>query len=718
VRIPASLHRIRRTAFAVGLLCFLSSVNVAFAARGQGQTQRLPRQTAPTTAAIQGIVWTEAHLGLGGVSIVLQDLTTGRSLPPITTTGDGAFRFLNLVPGRYQARATLAGFETYNVPAFEMAAGEVHVLEFAMKSSGPSREGIREVPHQPGLGPVPPAPPAEAEPNSPYRTLPQEPPPQTTGEPRPLAPLPPREEVFNAIPNRWNYPFPTDYHRYQNFEVPYVKGHWWDPFNRNKLKGDYPILGNRTFLNVNLTSDTFVDGRRLPVPSNLGSRRPDSADFFGRFGQFFLSQNFAFSATLFHGDTAFRPVDWQIKFTPELNVNYIAVQERGIVNVDVRRGTTRIDTHVGLQEGFVEAKLHDWGNQYDFISVRAGIQSFNSDFRGFVFNDQEPGVRIFGNLRNNRYQYNAAYFAMLDKDTNSGLNSMKYRQQQVFIGNLYRQDFFTPGYTIQVSVLYNKDDPSFVFDNNNFLARPAAIGLVKPHAIRAYYYGLNGDGHIKRINITHSFYQVLGHDSFNTLAGRKVDINAQMAAVELSLDKDWLRYRLSFFYASGDKNPRDNTARGFDTIFDNPNFGGGFFSFWNREGVRLTSTNVAIDNGGSLVPDLRSSKLQGQANFVNPGLFLYNGGIDINVTPKMRAFINLNMIRFARTEPLELLLFQKPIHAGVGADSGIGLTYRPPLSENIVITGGINEFQPFQGFREVSTNRSLFSVFANVRFRF
>jgi len=84
----------------------------------------------------------------------------------------------------------------------------------------------------------------------------------------------------------------------------------------------------------------------------------------------------------------------------------------------------------------------------------------------------------------------------------------------------------------------------------------------------------------------------------------------------------------------------------------------------------------------------------------------------------MRAFINLNMIRFARTEPLELLLFQKPIHAGVGADSGIGLTYRPPLSENIVITGGINEFQPFQGFREVSTNRSLFSVFANVRFRF
>jgi hypothetical protein len=78
----------------------------------------------------------------------------------------------------------------------------------------------------------------------------------------------------------------------------------------------------------------------------------------------------------------------------------------------------------------------------------------------------------------------------------------------------------------------------------------------------------------------------------------------------------------------------------------------------------------------------------------------------------------LNLIRFARTEPLELLLFQKPIRAGVGADSGLGVSYRPPLSENIVVTGGVNGFQPFQGFRDISTNRTLFSVFANVRFRF
>ena len=469
---------------------------------------------------------------------------------------------------------------------------------------------------------------------------------------------------------------------------------------------------------MTLTSDTFVEGRKLPTPSGIGSDRPDSERFFGRLGQYFNSENLSFSFDLFHGDAAFRPIDWRIKFTPEVNVNYLLAQENGIVNIDVRKGTTRTDAHLGLQEAFLEIKLKDLSHAYNFTSVRAGIQSFNSDFRGFIFSDQEPGLRIFGNLRSNRYQYNLAYFAMLEKDTNSGLNRFEYRQQQVFIANLYRQDFLKLGYTIQVSFHYDKDDPSFKFDQNSFLVRPAPIGAVKPHAIRAYYYGLTGDGHLGKLNITHAFYQVLGHDSLNPIAGKRVDINAQMAAAELSLDRDWLRYRVSFFFASGDKDPRKGTARGFDAIFDNPNFAGGMFSFWNREGIRLTGTGVGLVSPSSLLPSLRSSKSQGQANFVNPGLFLLNAGTDIDISTKLRAFVNLNLVRFVRTAPLELLLFQRPIHAGVGADSGIGIRYRPPLSDNIVITAGVNSFQPFQGFRDIYTAQTLFSAFANVRFQF
>jgi hypothetical protein len=55
---------------------------------------------------------------------------------------------------------------------------------------------------------------------------------------------------------------------------------------------------------------------------------------------------------------------------------------------------------------------------------------------------------------------------------------------------------------------------------------------------------------------------------------------------------------------------------------------GGKFSFWNSQGVRVTQTGAALVEPRSLIPSLRSSKIQGQANFVNPGLTLYNAGID------------------------------------------------------------------------------------------
>jgi hypothetical protein len=708
--------RTRRRLGKAVLVLSLATFYVALAVAGQVREERIPRQSAPATA-INGIVSTEDGLGLGGVAVVLQD-SSGKSLTA-TTAGDGSFRFLNLTPGAYQVNATREGFEPFAQAGIQVAAGDVFALEFKMKVVPTGTEGVREIPRLPDLGPKPPPGPEEPAVSSTYRNLPTEPPPADTGEGKPLSPVPTDDQVFNPIPNRWDYLFPTDYHRYPNFEVPYVSGHWYDPFNRNKLKGDYPIIGNETFLAITVTSDTFADGRRLPTPSGLGSANANAAQFFGRFGQFFIDENLAFSFNLFHGDTAsFRPPDWRIQLTPEINVNYLAAQENGVVNFDVRKGTTRLDAHLGLQEGFVEVKLKDLSNQYDFVSLRMGVQSFTSDFRGFIFSDQEPGIRLYGNLDSNRYQFNLAYFAMLEKDTNSGLNTMAYRNQQVMIANIYRQDFIKPGYTIQASFHYDKDDPSFQYDTDNFLVRPEPIGNVIPHSIRAYYYGLTGDGHFGKLNITHAFYQVLGTDKFNEIAGRKTSINAQMAAVELSLDKDWIRYRASFFYASGDKDPRDGSARGFDTIFDNPNFAGGAFSFFNSEGIRLTSTGVGLVSPDSLVPDLRTSKSEGQANFVNPGLFLYNAGVDIDITPKLRGFINFNMLRFARTEPLELLLFQSNIHAGIGADSGIGFTYRPPLSENIVITAGVDTLVPFQGLRDISTNRVLFSVFTNVRFKF
>ena len=114
----------------------------------------------------------------------------------------------------------------------------------------------------------------------------------------------------------------------------------------------------------------------------------------------------------------------------------------------------------------------------------------------------------------------------------------------------------------------------------------------------------------------------------------------------------------------------------------------------------------------SLLPDLRSNKEEGQANFVNPGIYVFNLGADFNVTPKLRAFVNSNYLRFDRTEPLELLLFQRPIRHSIGTDFGTGFEYRPPLSENIVIRGGASALVPGQGLQDIYNGRVLFLCYS------
>lgn len=684
-----------------------------------GQQEEIPGRAAQKTGALQGVVRDANGNPVGGASVLLRNSATGE-VRKATTTAEGVFRVLDVPPGNYDLSVASDGYESFSETGLAIAAGEAQVREIKLTALPAGAQTPAGLPQVPQAKPSPP--PAETQPvyNGAQQRLEQQP---SGPQPAPQ-PLPPAGEVFQAQSDRWLVAMP-DWNRYgSGGEHPYVKGHWWDPFDRNKLKGDVPIFGQQTFFDFTGVSDTLLDGRRLPTPSNVSSARPGSSDFFGNGDQLFLDQVFLFSFDLFHGDTSFRPVDWRIRVTPAVSLNYLDVQERGIVNVDVSKGTTRLASHLGFQEAFGEVKLHDLSPNFDFVSVRAGIQQFNADFRGFLFVDEQPGVRFFGNLASNRWQYNLAYFNMLEKNTNSGLNSFALRNQQVFVANVYRQDFLFQGYTVQVNADYNDDAPTIHYDDNGFLVRPAPIGAVvsnneiQTHSVHAAYIGLNGDGHIGWLNLSHSFYQALGRDSFNAIAGRPVRINAQMAAAELSVDKDWARFKASVFYASGDAHPRDSEARGFDAIEDFPEFAGGIFSLWNREGIRLTGSGVNLTTPDSLLPSLRSSKDEGQANFVNPGIFLANAGSDFDVTPKLRGFVNVNYMRFMDTQPLELLLFQAPIHHTIGVDSSLGVKYRPPLTENISITGGAAMLVPGQGLRNIYTGKTMFSVFTNVRFQF
>ena len=84
-------------------------------------------------------------------------------------------------------------------------------------------------------------------------------------------------------------------------DAPYRPGRWWDPYNQNILKGDFPIYGQNVFMNLSAIMDTLFEVRRVPTGSGASSADPDAADNFGNPDQLFLSHNFILSLSIFKG---------------------------------------------------------------------------------------------------------------------------------------------------------------------------------------------------------------------------------------------------------------------------------------------------------------------------------------------------------------------------------------------------------------------------------
>src|SRR5579863_10414677 len=97
-------------------------------AAGQNTVPRIPRQTQPTTGAIEGLLQNEQRLGLGNVEITIRSVDTNQALTA-HTSGDGIFRVLNLPPGRYRVSAALDGFMPYQSDNLAVSAGELVSLE-------------------------------------------------------------------------------------------------------------------------------------------------------------------------------------------------------------------------------------------------------------------------------------------------------------------------------------------------------------------------------------------------------------------------------------------------------------------------------------------------------------------------------------------------------------------------------------------------------------
>ncbi|HEY0371420.1 MAG TPA: hypothetical protein VGD79_05440, partial [Thermoanaerobaculia bacterium] len=187
--------------------------------------------------------------------------------------------------------------------------------------------------------------------------------------PRYADPLPP-EPSLQEITDRWRIVPPP-------YELDEKSKNRYDPYHQNILKGDLPIRGTQdSFFVLTGISDSLVESRTLPTPSGPSSARPGSFRFFGRDAQGVFSQNLIVSGDVFEGLTTFQPVRQRFKMTIVANLNHVRVEENAIVKPDVRRGTERTNARVSIQEMFYERKLKDLTPNYDFLSIRGGVQPF------------------------------------------------------------------------------------------------------------------------------------------------------------------------------------------------------------------------------------------------------------------------------------------------------------------------------------------------------
>ncbi len=491
-----------------------------------------------------------------------------------------------------------------------------------------------------------------------------------------------------------------------------------DPYNQNQFKGDRPICiptdeeqerrkamgekpcgtpkwlglhGNDWFLALTGVSDTIAEYRTFQIPVGVQTtERPGSLDVFGRSNSLVLAQTFLFGGSLIKGMTTFKPPDVEYRVLLALQANYVDVPEKRVLFVEPSKPSRRTDHFLGVQELFVDYHIRNASDRYDFDSVRVGIQPFQADFRGFLFNDLNMGIRFFGNRDNNRIQYNLALFWRLEKDTNSGLNSVVQspRDDYVFFANLYRQDFPVVGLTSQVSatVNINREKDGIHLDDNGFPVRPALLGTNRGRNYDVAYLGYTVDGRIGRVNLTAQAYAALGEDRNSFFTGRKAKIRSYFLAAEPSMDFDWVRVRLAALYASGDKKPFNNTEAGFDAIFENPIFAGADTSYYIRQTVPFAGGGrvIAITGRNGILNSLRSSKEEGQSNFNNPGTVLLGAGADFDVTTRFRLSLNANHLWFANTATLQALRVEGSIPKAIGWDLSAAAIYRPKAIQNVV----------------------------------
>lgn len=445
-----------------------------------------------------------------------------------------------------------------------------------------------------------------------------------------------------------------------------------DVYNTNLWKGDEPILGEHTFFAAEAIWNNLFESRDKVQDSSAQEIR----------STLFVTGDF------FHGDTVFRPPTWRVRSTLALDIRDAD---------DVDAGNAQGDA--SIQELFGELLLWETDPYLDFGSVRLGRQAFASDFRSFIFQDNNDGIQLFGTLAESSIDWQIAFFDLVAKDPFSNLNrGFESRDQQFWAVNVFFEDLVAMGYEVELTLQGVSDDAGFEFGGTQF-----------DRKVDAYYLGFNGEGRIGKLEVAHALYWMTGEDDNNLLTGNEEDINAQLAALEITLPWDWRRYVFSVLYASGDGDSFDGKGEGFDSVFDNPAFAGGAFGFFHRQAIAIAGQTIV--NANSFYPNLRTKAFEGP-NSVNPGLIVVHGGCEATLSNQWAVAANAAYLSFADPQVLEDL-FAQSVSNGIGFDFSLAANYRPLGVDNCIVTPGIQLLIPTGGFKDLSDEDALFAFFVN-----
>jgi len=182
--------------------------------RESGPPQRIPRQQAQTTAALDGVVRDSGSsniiLPVPAATLTLRNVQSDEIFSA-TTSGEGVFRVFPLPPGQYQLRVEAKDYAPFVLPDLALQPNEVLTLEISLVTVA-GREARSRLPRLPELGP---ALSAEAQPSfGTHRVFRH----RLDSDPAyieniSLDTLPPVADVYNTVPNRWALEQP-DYRRY------------------------------------------------------------------------------------------------------------------------------------------------------------------------------------------------------------------------------------------------------------------------------------------------------------------------------------------------------------------------------------------------------------------------------------------------------------------------------------------------------------------------